>query len=191
MTWTGWDVAVTVMGVLNAAVLIVAAVAGLKILRGPVAGVKARALPLLPRGLALASAGQRAFAANRGRIAALASRIGALRRLMSVDAYIPSPEGEPVTYRSVTNAFRTAQSIRAGLRQAQGMAQKVRGRGKADSDAAPPGPAGAKSAPRKRQSLAMRLGLIPPAARHLPTVLRAVRIARSTAAALQKRGGVG
>lgn len=188
MTWTGLDIAVVGVAALNFVVLGGVVSAVLKIVRGPVAGLKGRTLSLVPKGKRLAETGQDVFFNNKDRVLALLTEINETRHLLNVDAFIPSPEGAVVTVASVAGAIRTVKTVRSGVGGALHVLRRIRSRrgGAAGNVANVPGKRGALP---PKQSLAMRLGLIPPVARHLPVVMRVIGIARSVLAARKNLGG--
>ncbi len=163
MTWTVWDVLVTVIGVLNIVVVVGVVLAFQRILKGPIAKSAGRVAEVVEKGRATAEVTVNALNANRGHVESI------VRDVQGIAASVRSPDAIkelPISYGSLRNNLATLAMVRQGLRTFQSLGRKT---------PSPPGPTAAKPGPT-RVSLPERLGLVPPAARHIVRFLPYLRL---------------
>jgi hypothetical protein len=173
MTWTVWDVLITVLGLLHIVGMVGILVVVLRIVKGPVAGSAGRAAEVAEKGRRLAEVTLNALNANRGHIESI------VRDVRGIAASVRPPDvagNLPINYRSLRNSLATLATVRQGLTAFRSLGRKK---------TAPPGPAAAKSVPA-RVSLPERLGLVPPAARHVIRFLPYLRVVKTVL--LQMKG---
>ena len=177
MTWTTWDILILLAFAAQVAVIAAFVVAVLRVKNGPVARLTVRGGKVAASGSGLAQALLVAFEANRDQALRLIDRgrdlVAILRRRTA------SPAGMSITYHSLLSALSTARTVRGGLSQ---VTQLVRRRG--------PSAVALTSGPPRRVpvGLAERLGLVPPAAKHLGKVIGFARTAWKVRGDLRRRG---
>jgi hypothetical protein len=163
MTWTVWDVLVTVIGVLHIVGIVGVVLAFRRVVNGPVAKTMGRVGEVAEKGRSAAEVTLHALNANRGHVESI------VRDVQGIAASVRPPDvvGElPISYRSLRNNLATLAMVRQGLRTFRSLGNKT---------TPPPGPVTAKAS-RARVSLPERLGLVPPAAKHLVRLLPYLRI---------------
>lgn len=163
MTWTVWDVLITVVGVLHIVGIIGIVVLVLRIVKGPVAGTAGRVGEVAEKGRVVAEATLNTLNANRAHVESI------VRDVQGIASSIRPADTEqlPINYRSVRNSLATLAMVRKGLGAMRSPGRKT---------PPPPGPVPAKPVP-VRASLPERLGLVPPAARHVIRFLPYLRMA--------------
>jgi hypothetical protein len=175
----GWDCLILLVFVLQIAAVVAIVIVALRLKRGPVDKALVRVRRLASSGKGLAATGGKLFADNRERVAAIAGNIGEIRASFSPGAGSAAFAAEPMSYARVTSAVATLKAVRKGLK----VVKTVRARGVGAAVIGEP-----KAARTPRRSMADRLGLIPPAARHLGPILRVARVAWNVRRELRARG---
>jgi hypothetical protein len=164
MTWTVWDVLITVFGVLHIVGVVGVVVAFRRIVKGPVANTAGRLGAVTEKGRAAAEGALNALNANRGHAASIVRDVHGIVTAIRPPAVT---RDLPITYRSLRNNLATLATVRQGLSVLRSAVKKT---------SAPPGPAAAQTR-KARVSLPERLGLVPPAIRHIVRLLPYLRIA--------------
>lgn len=176
MTWTVWDILITVVGVLHIVGIVGMVVLALRILKGPVANTAGRAGEIAEKGRVIAESTLTALTANRGHVESI------IRDVQGIAAVVRPSEvtkNLPITYGSLRSNLATLAMIRQGVTAIRSFGKKT----------PPPGPlsaASAKTSPA-RASLPERLGLVPPVAKHLIRLAPYLRIARTVFQQLKPR----
>ncbi len=169
MTWSGWDIAVILVGILQVVGVVYVARAALKIVNGPVAWGRKRVVPFIDHGKNLPRVGREAWEANREQALALYDEardtVQAVRETVSPPAFAAS---EPINYRSLGTAWTSLQAAR----QALGFVRRAGKR---------------KNAPASAP-FAERIGLIPSARKPLPKLIGAARFVLRVRGLLRKSG---
>ena len=166
MTWTVWDVLITVVGVLHIVGIVCLLVLILRILKGPVANTALRLGAVVEKGRVVAEGTLDALNANRGHVESIVRDVQGIATSLR-----PSPvtEALPINYRTLRSGLATLSMVRQGL-------GAIRSFGKTKTP--PPGPTATNARPA-RVSLPERLGLVPPAAKHVMRFVPYLRIART------------
>ncbi|MES2460946.1 MAG: hypothetical protein V4671_10205 [Armatimonadota bacterium] len=166
MTWTVWDIVITIVGLLHIVGIIGLLVLVLRIVKGPVAGTAGRVAQVADKGRAVAEATLNALNANRRHVESIVRDVqGAAASLRPSD----TAANLPINYRSLRSSLTTLAMVRSGLGAFRSLGKKT---------STPPGPASTK-ATSARLSLPERLGLVPPAAKHVIRFLPYLRIVRT------------
>jgi len=180
MTWTVWDILIVLAGIPQLAGLIGVGVVVLRIIKGPVAGMTAKIGDLTARGKALADTSLNVVNANKKHVLAIVADVkGMVEAVRTPDV----TQNLPINYGTLRRSFNTLMSIRRGLKTVQGLTQR-KPKGAAALTAAT---AANKRPPRR--SIPDRLGLIPPAAKHLTRALPYIRMALNVRKELNQRRG--
>jgi hypothetical protein len=158
MTWSALDIVVALVFFAQLVGWCAVAVALWKIKAGPVTRLQTQALPLAQHGQQLALAGGTLLQRLKGRVSALLTQTRAIRGHFKVTE---SPEGMWIEPRHV--------------RQAVSLIQALRLRGKAPAQK-----------PRRKKSLAVKLGLIPPVLTRLAPLGKYAKIALQAARQLRR-----
>jgi hypothetical protein len=166
MTWTVWDVLITVIGLLHIVGIIGMLVMVLRIIKGPVATTAGRLGDVAEKGRLAAEGTLNALNANRGHVESIVQDVQGI-----VSSVRPANgTGDlPINYRSLRNSLATLTMIRKGLGSVRSFRVKK---------TPTPGPTVANVKP-ERLSLPERLGLVPPVAKHLIRYAPYLRIVRT------------
>lgn len=159
MSWTGWDVFIVLISLVNFGLILWIALLALKIKNGPVAAVTGRIGPLVAKGKALVDTGKREFVDNKERAQSFTDAVkGVLKSVKPAND--PMGARSRFSYRHLLTLISVLGTLRRGL----GEINQVRKPG-----ANPPGPPKAK-----RKAPPRRLGTL----ELLPNVIRLVRDVR-------------
>lgn len=175
------DIVVVLCGALQLAALVYLVVAIQRVRNGPILQVMLRISAVMDKGRVLAKASNIAVDQGRERTLGLAADVRAITDAVRRDRYA-SPDYS-ITYQQIASAFATVRTARRYAGQASKLLRDGSARRKS-----PPRPAASPAvrAPIRR-SIAERLGLIPPAAKHLGRVLPVLRMLLSVRKELMDR----
>ncbi len=185
MTWNVWDVLIILAALAQIGVLVWVVLIALKIKNGPVKAITGHIAPLTERGKTLAETGKREALQNKDRFAGLAAEVKGI-----VDAVKPRGDGAgdalpgaSINWHTIKGAWGTYRTVQRGLKGAR-MLRRL-----SAAQTVPPGPKGAPG--KANVSLAERLGLIPPAAKHLGRAWSLISIGLQVRKQLKARGARG
>ena len=172
---SGWDLVIYVLFALWLAALAAVVVAVRKIVSGPIGKTIASGKSLAGSTMTLVDSGKRVVASNRVPIALLTEHIRDISGAVKLEAGSAVFASEPVNFAKLAKLYATIGSVRGGFETFNRF--RNRKQNVAIVAAKPPKP-----------SFAEKLGLIPPAARHIAPAMRVVRIALQTHKELRNRG---
>ncbi|GAB4461388.1 MAG: hypothetical protein OHK0029_26650 [Armatimonadaceae bacterium] len=177
---TVWDGIIIALFVLQLAALGAIGYYGLKIKNGPVSGVIRRIKRLLLSVRSLARSGQTVYVGNAAQVRALWLELQGVWQ--GVDYATRSDFGRDITYKSLFKLYGTAQATRLMAANALGFVFKKTKQSSVPQKQA----AGKRTAPRR--SLADRMGLVPPVAKHFGKFYAIGRTALLTYRQLKQQG---
>lgn len=172
MTWSGWDIGVTLAFAAQIAGTTFVVRAALKIMNGPVKRVQNRVPPLLEHGKALVSAGQDAWQNNREQVVLLVDDVKSVAH--SVHQAVAPPAvtvDAPINYQKIGTAWASVKTAQQGF----GFLRRVISR---------------RKSPKTTVSFAERIGLVPPAGKPVGRVIGAARFLLRVRGILKNSGVV-
>jgi hypothetical protein len=179
MTWTVWDFLVIAGVVLQLAALGYLVYAILQLKNGAIAKVLQRAAGVANTGSGLAEASLHAVERNQGHVLGTVESVGKIANAVHRDRF--ALEGFTINYRTLFTTLATLRTVR-------GYAGQVNRFVRRKSMPPPPGPGKVIKAARVRRSIPDRLGLVPPAAKHLGRAMPTVRFLMGVVRELRQRG---
>lgn len=174
MTWTVWDILITVAGVLHIVGIVRLSVLALRIVKGPVAKTVVRASAVAEKGRLVAESSLDTLQANRAHVESI------VRDVQGIAASVRPAAGAadlPITYGSLRKGLATVAMVRQGIGAVRSFGKKA---------SAAPGPAAIKAKP-VRVSLPERLGLVPPAAKQILRFLPYLRLVKTVLQQVKRR----
>lgn len=166
MEMSGWDFAVLGLTLIQLAGWAAIGIAVHRIIRGPIAAIRTPSAALVNKGVTFVGSGKRILTRGRTTVTALAGNVATLRRTLKFGTFREAFASEPVNPVRMVAALTTIRNARNGYKLLTSFRKR-------------PGAAGTTATPAKvaRPSIQERLGLVPPAARHLGSIVRVARIA--------------